>query len=434
MDHPEESFRCLSLCSGGAGLDLGVQLAVPSARTVCFVEYEAFAIAELVRRMEEKELDAAPCWTNIKTFDGKPWRGSVDCVMGGFPCQPHSTAGKRKGATDERNLWPDVARIVAEVTPGVVFLENVPGLVSTGNGGFFREVIEDLERLHYQVAACLLAASDIGASHRRQRLFILGVAQGDAKGKRRGKGRTQPDVHCGGNATGDASSGLATSGVGQANAGRKRGNRRPPREEGLFANGTTQRQESDCEPSSGGRPVVNTTGVGLAGRDAPVSGCRGEGIPGTTTGPDSAMDEAEQRALGDGLAVSDGTGLPDRGVNLVPGTKRNNQGGHASELHSSSLELSTAFPPRPGEWQWIVCVDGRGVRLPRDMDASEWCRILELRPELAPALSKPHFRLLADGLATERNRYLRLLGNGVVPVQAAMAYRLLWAALHGGTV
>ena len=102
-----DSFNVLSVCSGTGGLDLGLRLAVPCARTVCYLEREAYAAAVLAARMEEEALDAAPIWTDLRTFDGKPWRGVVDCVLGGYPCQPFSFAGKRAGENDERHLWPD---------------------------------------------------------------------------------------------------------------------------------------------------------------------------------------------------------------------------------------------------------------------------------------------------------------------------------------
>lgn len=79
-------FNVLSLCSGGGGLDLGIRSAVPTARTVCYVEREAFPIAVLEARMQDQLLDAAPIWTDVATFDGKPWRGVVDCIAGGYPC------------------------------------------------------------------------------------------------------------------------------------------------------------------------------------------------------------------------------------------------------------------------------------------------------------------------------------------------------------
>ena len=89
-------FTILSLCSGVGGLDLGLRVAQPNARTICFVEIEAFACAILAARMAENAMDPAPIWTNLKTFDGKPWRGVVDCITAGYPCQPFSVAGKQR--------------------------------------------------------------------------------------------------------------------------------------------------------------------------------------------------------------------------------------------------------------------------------------------------------------------------------------------------
>ena len=86
---------------------MGIKLAVPNARTILFVERESYACEVLATRMQEGSLDCAPVWTDIRTFDGKPWRGVVDCVVGGYPCQPFSFAGKRAGENDERHLWPD---------------------------------------------------------------------------------------------------------------------------------------------------------------------------------------------------------------------------------------------------------------------------------------------------------------------------------------
>ena len=121
----------LSICSGIGGLDLGVHMASEDARTICYVEREAFAIASLVEAMEAepRRLDQAPVWTDLRTFDGKAWRGVVDTLIGGIPCQPHSIAGLQRGEDDERDLWPDTARIIADIQPGRVFLENVSGIM-----------------------------------------------------------------------------------------------------------------------------------------------------------------------------------------------------------------------------------------------------------------------------------------------------------------
>jgi len=118
--------RILSLCAGVGGLELGLKLAIPGARTVCYVERDSYAAATLVARMADQALDPAIVWDDIATFDGRPWRGRVDLVTAGFPCQPASLAGRRRGTADDRWLWPDIVRIIGEVRPQYVFLENVP--------------------------------------------------------------------------------------------------------------------------------------------------------------------------------------------------------------------------------------------------------------------------------------------------------------------
>ena len=158
-------------------LDIGVGLALPDSRVVCYIEREAYACEILCSRMEDKALDDAPVWTDLATFDGGPWRGIVDGIIAGVPCQPHSLAGKRLGELDERDLWPVASRIVGEIMPAFVFLENVPGAV----GYFQRRVIPDLERLGYGVAAGLFSAAEVGASHRRERFFILAIMGDPAK-------------------------------------------------------------------------------------------------------------------------------------------------------------------------------------------------------------------------------------------------------------
>src|SRR5205807_577806 len=96
---------------------LGVRLAVPNARVVCFVEREATALEVLAARMEDGCLDEAPIWSDLGSFDGKPWRGKVDCVTAGLPCQPFSVVGRKRGVNDQRHLFPAVRRIIAGVEP-----------------------------------------------------------------------------------------------------------------------------------------------------------------------------------------------------------------------------------------------------------------------------------------------------------------------------
>lgn len=175
------AIHTLSLCSGVGMLDLGLRAGFEHlgivARTVCYVEREAFAASQLVALMEAECLDEAPVWSDITTFDGRPWRGVVDCIVAGLPCQPYSVAGKQQGLTDARSFGDGdgpvahALRIIAECQPALVWLENVPPWV---RGGFFQPVGEELSRLGYSIAEPLfLAASDAGAAHKRERVFIL---------------------------------------------------------------------------------------------------------------------------------------------------------------------------------------------------------------------------------------------------------------------
>jgi DNA-cytosine methyltransferase len=180
----------ISLYTGAGGLDLGFKLAVPSARTICYVERDAAASALLVDHMQANQLDDAPLWSDSATFDCKPWIGSVDFIIGGFPCQPWSAAGKRKGTEDERWLWPHIFRLVREIRPSGVFLENVTGLLSGG----IEHVLGDLAAIGYDAEWTSIRASDIGAPHRRARVFILGKPRSSRLSTRRHRER-EYEVH-----------------------------------------------------------------------------------------------------------------------------------------------------------------------------------------------------------------------------------------------
>jgi len=173
MDLPNvdstEEFRCISLCTGYAGIELGLKRAIPTLRTVCYVEVEAFVCANLVTKIEAGKLDVAPIWTDIKTFDGSLFRKRVHIITAGYPCQPFSVAGKRKGTDDPRHLWPHIARIIKTVEPLWFFGENVSGHLGLG----FPEVYRSLRNMGYKVEAGLFTAAECGAPHKRERLFIL---------------------------------------------------------------------------------------------------------------------------------------------------------------------------------------------------------------------------------------------------------------------
>ena len=145
-------FNTISLCSGVGGLDLGLKLAVGNARTVCYVEIESYAQKVLASRIKDGGLDAAPIWSDLKTFDGSPWRGKVDCIIGGYPCQPWSIAGRKLGTEDPRHLFPYIANIGRDICSEWCFFENVSNHLNLG----FREVRSELESMDYEVEAGLL--------------------------------------------------------------------------------------------------------------------------------------------------------------------------------------------------------------------------------------------------------------------------------------
>ena len=160
----------ISICTGYGGIELGLHAAMGGrGRTICYVENEASVAAILAARMEEGTLDQAPVWSNLTTFDPQPWCGKVDLLAGGFPCQPWSVAGSKKGAGDTRNLWPAVERIAAGLGYPDLFLENVPGVLRY----YWETIRPSLQGMGYTVAEGLFTASETGAPHKRQRLFIL---------------------------------------------------------------------------------------------------------------------------------------------------------------------------------------------------------------------------------------------------------------------
>jgi DNA (cytosine-5)-methyltransferase 1 len=166
----------LSLCSGYEGIGLGLRSVLPTLREIAYVEREGFPIANLVAKMEAGELDAAPVFTDVKTFPYGKFRGIVDILSGGFPCQPFSAAGKRQATEDPRHLFPYIADGIRECQPRIVFLENVQGILSckTGDGEpVLQYVLRELEGMGYRATAGIFSAEEVGAPHQRKRVFIM---------------------------------------------------------------------------------------------------------------------------------------------------------------------------------------------------------------------------------------------------------------------
>jgi len=159
----------LALFAGAGGGILGGHLL--GWRTICAVEWDAYAASILVQRQNDGSLPAFPIWDDVQTFDGRPWRGRVDVISGGFPCQDISSAGKGAGIDGERSgMWGHMARIIGQVRPEFCMVENSPLLVGRG----LARVLGDLASLGYDAKWGVLGARNAGAPHKRDRIWIVG--------------------------------------------------------------------------------------------------------------------------------------------------------------------------------------------------------------------------------------------------------------------
>jgi DNA (cytosine-5)-methyltransferase 1 len=159
-------MRHLDLFSGIGGFALAARWM--GWQTVQFVEIEPFCQAVL-----KKNFPNTPIHGDIKTFAGTNLRGSIDILTGGFPCQPFSSAGERKGIKDNRYLWPEMLRVIGEVQPRFIVGENVSGLLNWSNGMVFEQVQIDLENQGYETTPFLLPASGKGKFHIRERIWFV---------------------------------------------------------------------------------------------------------------------------------------------------------------------------------------------------------------------------------------------------------------------
>ncbi len=381
--HP---FRILSLCSGVGGIELGFKLAEPTARTICYVEIEAFACEILARRMEEKRLDQAPIWTNLKTFDGKPWRGVVDCITGGYPCQPFSVAGKKLGDKDPRHLWPEIKRLITEIEPPICFFENVGGHLRLG----FEEVANDLQQLGYQVKAGLFTAAEVGAPHKRERLFIL-----------------------------------AYRSFNRCNSGGDNISKRylPTNLERKLKKNQQEWQRRITRPWPSSENMADSSDIFCQWRERQRSG---SGKSETEIGSDdSKLADCNSSRLQEARTKLKSARFA-RGESKMANSESSRTGKHERELRQGSEkhcgELGDTTSKRLEGWQ---CQESNTDQLytwpPSPASYEQWERI--------PNHLKPALYRMADGLADRVDR-IRACGNGVVPLVAAYAWRTLTNGMY----
>lgn len=174
-------LKHLSLCSGIGGLDLAAEWA--GIRTVAQCEIDGYA-----SRVLEKNFKGVPNLHDIRTVTNERLRErgiapeKITVISAGFPCQPYSLAGKGRGDRDERDLWEEVKRVIGEIRPRWFVGENTPGLFSRENQRYFRRILSDLAALGYNVGWGIWGACDVGAPHKRERVFLVAHADGERRG------------------------------------------------------------------------------------------------------------------------------------------------------------------------------------------------------------------------------------------------------------
>lgn len=411
-------MRIGSLCSGYGGLDMGVQ-SVLGGSVAWHVEYDRDPSRILAHHWPD-----VPNHGDVKHTD---WASvePVDILTAGYPCQPFSHAGKRKGADDPRHLWPDVARAIGALRPSLVVLENVRGHVSLG----LADVLADLSGLGYDATWGVVRAADAGAPHGRARIFIVAT----------------PDAE---RADGWAATGFSrASGEHLGTARRVEGPTSPDGDRAASPDAGMQRLQRGAEPGTVGGAVVaagtptirgrlapadagrerhgrgqDTAGVGrVDGRDALPSrererprgfaGDRGAAAPADAAGERRGEGRPESARIigGSDAAVSGGAVAPDADE---PGP----QGGEPA--WGRDVPAWGAYEPAVARWESVL---GRPAPRPTEPGRNG--------PRLSPAFVEWLMGLPAGHVTDvpdlSRNAQLKALGNGVVPAQAALALRTL---------
>jgi len=446
----------ISLCSGYEGIGLGLHRCIPNLRCIAYCEREAFAIANLVAKMEKGLLDEAPVFTDVTTF---PWEQFTPYMAGGilsfgWPCQPVSMAGKRKATEDERWLFDIIADGISIMQPGMLFAENVEGLLSAkmpDGSSVFGHCVERLERLHYKVEAGIFSASEVGAPHQRKRVFILAYDQSQRiqghwadwlQESRPHAGQRLPlrggDAGCGELA--DAGR-IEPQGWGSATQGQQSGAGRIPRSQPAPCHDQVWPSRPG-QPQHGWEPLrVVANGkesgwpsgrvAGDLGGTAPEEGCRGNqpASPATDCGGAGA-----EEAMGNSKSRKD-NGRESRDM-----AEASRKWGCCDDATNGTSEYASMGDSTGGRWRQCNSEVGSVSQLNEGCaDTSECSEIeqpmgysthgTESRLGISELSGLSDFELeeIREWMVCCDNRTdeLRLLGNGVVPATATRAFLTL---------
>ena len=369
----------LAICAGVGAIELGLSLAIGDAyRTVGVVEQEARLASVWVARMDAKIVGRAAIWDDLTTFDGKPWRGCVDIISGGIPCQPFSVAGRRAGTDDERWIWKDAARVISEVEPRCVFIENVPGIIHAG----LPEILSDLAALGFDAEWGTLSASDVGAPHVRNRFWLLAYT-------RRGGARWLQHI---------ARSGWQSPNHGAI--GEEMGN--------ANCNGLSGTHVRCTDETESWERFAGRTGCAVANAESAGHQAGGSGLRDASALAVAASDGVDHMAD----AISDGTGDKPKPIG---GSQRKSPHAHESAVVRQGHRKGGAegtytrylFPPGPA-------------------DADGWREyIRQGGPE--PVVETPSQSRVLGGVDESADWLDRIhaAGNSVLPLAAAVAFTLL---------
>jgi len=366
----------ISLCSGYDGIGRGLERVIPNLRTIAHCEIEAYAIANLIAKMEEGQLDACPVFTDLKQFPFRELRGKTTILSAGFPCQPFSSAGKRQATEDPRHLWPWIANGVSAMRPRYCFFENVPGIISakTADGeSVLKYVLRDLEQRGYRCTFGIFSAEEVGAPHQRKRVFILAYRKCEG---------SQGWIYGGQNKEREGIDGYSRCGGTSTHKGR---------DSGQVGNSTSKRPHRGSE------------------------NCEGE----------------QSEVLGERLESDAELANP---TSRQPRQSQARNGGQ----DTSGGSEETQWPARPGEeqYEWeeprVVGNTDNGRRTSCKHSRSSKEKVGGGEEDTKQADNRQAESFMGRTIDGTQHRVdrLRLLGNGVVPQTAELAWKTLWKEMN----